>query len=95
MAVALMEQRVSPQSPRIAPPQLGGMTRAPPHSIRPGRVPRAEHLLVADRFPVHRSGRGGQLTYHGPGQRVVYVMLDLKRLGGDVRQFVQTTSSGG
>jgi lipoyl(octanoyl) transferase len=46
-------------------------------------------LLEADRFPVHRSGRGGQFTYHGPGQRVAYVMLDLNRRGKDVRAFVR------
>lgn len=50
-------------------------------SARPGD-------LIAARFPVHASGRGGQYTYHGPGQRVVYVMLDLKRRGPDVRGFV-------
>jgi lipoyl(octanoyl) transferase len=46
-------------------------------------------LLVSDRFPVFASGRGGQYTYHGPGQRVGYVMLDLKRRGPDLRRFVR------
>lgn len=45
-------------------------------------------LLAPDRFPVHATRRGGQYTYHGPGQRVAYVMLDLNRRGRDVRQFV-------
>jgi lipoyl(octanoyl) transferase len=47
-----------------------------------------EDLVERERFPVFRTGRGGQYTYHGPGQRVAYVMLDLKRRGGDVRAFV-------
>ena len=45
-------------------------------------------LLAPSRFPVHKTGRGGEYTYHGPGQRVVYVMLDLKRRRQDVRAFV-------
>ena len=48
----------------------------------------AEDLIAPDRFPVFQTGRGGEYTYHGPGQRVVYVMLDLKRRRQDVRAYV-------
>jgi lipoyl(octanoyl) transferase len=85
-AVAAMEDRVA----RIAagdaceavwllehPPLYTSGTSAKPHD-----------LLMPDRFPVFEAGRGGQYTYHGPGQRVVYTMLDVRRRGGDVRGFV-------
>lgn len=49
----------------------------------------AQDLLQPDRFPVYEAGRGGEYTYHGPGQRVVYLMLDLKARGRDVRCLVQ------
>ena len=54
-----------------------------------GTSARPEDLVDPDRFPVHAVGRGGQYTYHGPGQRIVYVMLDVKQRGGDVRCFVR------
>ncbi|WP_041795260.1 lipoyl(octanoyl) transferase LipB [Pararhodospirillum photometricum] len=53
-----------------------------------GTSARPEDLLWPERFPVYAAGRGGQYTYHGPGQRVVYVMMDLERRGRDVRRFV-------
>ena len=53
-----------------------------------GTSAKDEDLLAPGRFPVHRTGRGGQFTYHGPGQRVAYVMLDLKRREPDLRRFV-------
>lgn len=53
-----------------------------------GTSAKREDLLHPDRFPVFESGRGGQYTYHGPGQRVAYVMLDLKAQGGDVRALI-------
>lgn len=53
-----------------------------------GTSAKATDLIQPDRFPVHQAGRGGEYTYHGPGQRVAYVMLDLKRRREDVRVFV-------
>lgn len=55
-----------------------------------GTSAQAGDLLTPDRFPVHKSGRGGQYTYHGPGQRIAYVMLDLNRRKRDVRWFVRS-----
>jgi lipoyl(octanoyl) transferase len=53
-----------------------------------GTSARPEDLIEPERFPVHRSGRGGQFTYHGPGQRVVYLMLDVGARWHDVRAYV-------
>jgi lipoyl(octanoyl) transferase len=53
-----------------------------------GTSSKPEDLVDSKRFPVFETGRGGQYTYHGPGQRVAYVMLDLKKRGHDVRAFV-------
>jgi len=53
-----------------------------------GTSAQPEDLLTPERFPVHATGRGGKFTYHGPGQRIVYLMLDVKRRSGDVRAFV-------
>ncbi len=53
-----------------------------------GTSAKLQDLVDPDRFPVFATGRGGQYTYHGPGQRVAYAMIDLKKRGGDVRAFV-------
>jgi len=85
-AVAAMEQRAAAirvgEAPELIwllqhPPLYTGGTSADPAD-----------LFNPAGLPVYRSGRGGQYTYHGPGQRVVYVLLDLKKRGADVRRFV-------
>src|SRR5260370_39062072 len=80
--------------PRAAPIADGGASELiwllehPPLYTAGTSAKRAQ--VIEARFPLHSAGRGGQLTYHGPGQRVVYFMLDLKRRGQDVRRFVAT-----
>ncbi|NNG04462.1 MAG: lipoate-protein ligase B, partial [Inquilinus sp.] len=76
-AVARMEARVEAIRAGTAP-ELVWLLEHPP-LYTGGTSARTEDLLTPDRFPVHRTGRGGEFTYHGPGQRVAYVMLDLKR----------------
>ncbi len=85
-AVDFMERRVSAIRDETAPELVWLLEHPPLYTA--GTSAAAAELLQPDRFPVYRSGRGGRYTYHGPGQRVGYVMLDLKRRGGDVRGFV-------
>ena len=59
-----------------------------PPILTAGTSARTEDVIDKDRFPVHTTGRGGQFTYHGPGQRIVYAMLDLRRREQDVRAYV-------
>jgi lipoyl(octanoyl) transferase len=84
-AVAAMEARVAAIATRQAP-ELVWLLEHPP-LYTSGTSGKADDLLDA-RFPVFSTGRGGQLTYHGPGQRVAYVMLDLKPRCPDVRAYV-------
>lgn len=68
-------------------PELVWLLEHPP-LYTAGTSAKDADLVAPDRFPVHKTGRGGQYTYHGPGQRVAYVMLDLRQRGHDVRAFV-------
>jgi lipoyl(octanoyl) transferase len=81
-----MEQRVAAIRAGTAPELIWLLQHPPLYTA--GTSARAEELLEPGRFPVYRAGRGGRYTYHGPGQRVVYVMLDLARRGEDVRCYV-------
>ncbi len=87
-AVAFMERRAAEIRAGTAPECLWFVEHPPLYTA--GTRAQPADLVDPGRFPVHASGRGGQYTYHGPGQRVVYVMLDLTRWGRDLRRFVQT-----
>jgi lipoyl(octanoyl) transferase len=86
-ALAVMEQRVAAIAEGRAPELVWLLEHPPLYTA--GTSAKGEDLIEA-RFPVHAAGRGGQFTYHGPGQRVAYVMIDLKRRAPDVRRFVAT-----
>ncbi len=86
-ALRFMEQRVE-EIHAGSKPQLVWLLEHPP-LYTAGTSARQEDLLAPNRFPVYPTGRGGQFTYHGPGQRVGYVMLDLRRRSNDVRRFVR------
>ncbi|NDW45697.1 lipoyl(octanoyl) transferase LipB [Ruegeria sp. PrR005] len=86
-AVAFMEARAAAISAGEADECVWLLEHPPLYTA--GTSARREDLTDPDRFPVYDSKRGGQYTYHGPGQRVVYVMLDVGKRGHDVRRFVQ------
>jgi lipoyl(octanoyl) transferase len=86
-ALNFMEQRVADIRLGQAPELIWLLEH--PSMITAGTSAKPEDLLDLDRFPVFKTGRGGQFTYHGPGQRVAYVMLDLKKRGPDIRRFVR------
>jgi lipoyl(octanoyl) transferase len=87
-AVAAMEARVAAIRAGTAS-ELVWLVEHPP-LYTAGTSAKPEELLDRGRFPVYATGRGGQHTYHGPGQRVGYVMLDLKPRGSDVRAYVHS-----
>ena len=84
--LAAMEARVAEISAGQADEAVWLLEHPPLYTA--GTSAREVDLTDPGRFPVFKAGRGGQYTYHGPGQRVAYVMLDLNRRGRDVRAFV-------
>ena len=86
-ALAAMTARAAAIARGEAPELVWLLEHAPLYTAGTSAQP---HELIDARFPVYSAGRGGQFTYHGPGQRVGYVMLDLKRRAPDVRRFVAT-----
>ncbi|MGB7204233.1 MAG: lipoyl(octanoyl) transferase LipB [Anderseniella sp.] len=90
-AVSFMEARVAQIAAGKAPEMVWLVEH--PALYTAGTSANPADLTAPERFPVHKTGRGGQYTYHGPGQRVAYVMLDLTRRGQDVRRFVADLES--
>jgi lipoyl(octanoyl) transferase len=86
-ALAEMEARAAAIHAGTAPEQVWLLEHPPLYTA--GTSARPEDLLRPDALPVYRAGRGGQLTYHGPGQRIGYVMLDLRARGGDLRAYIR------
>ncbi len=85
-ALAEMEARAAAIAAGTAPECVWLLEHPPLYTA--GTSAADSELLSRSRFPVYRTGRGGRWTYHGPGQRIAYVMLDLRRRGQDVRRFV-------
>ncbi len=86
-AVAFMERRVAEIRQSRAPETLWLLEHPPLYTA--GSSAKPDELVDPDRFPVFRTGRGGRYTYHGPGQRVAYVMIDLAKRRNDVRAYVR------
>ena len=84
--LAAMEARAAAIAEGTAPEAIWLLEHPPLYTA--GTSAKPADLVAPDRFPVFEVGRGGQYTYHGPGQRVAYTMLDLNARGRDVRKFV-------
>jgi lipoyl(octanoyl) transferase len=85
-ALAAMEARVAAIREGAAPELVWLLEHPPLYTA--GASARSDELLDPGRLPVYRAGRGGRYTYHGPGQRIAYVMLDLARRGDDIHCYV-------
>lgn len=85
-AIEAMEARAAAIAAGAAPEQVWLLEHPPLYTA--GTSAREADLTSPDRFPVFKTGRGGEFTYHGPGQRVAYLMLDLNKRGPDLRRYV-------
>lgn len=85
-ALQQMEERIAKIATGNANERVWLLEHPPIYTA--GTSAKKSDLLSPDRFPVYQTGRGGEFTYHGPGQRVIYIMLDLKRRKEDVRAFI-------
>jgi lipoyl(octanoyl) transferase len=85
-AIAVMEQRVADIREGVAPEMIWLLEHPPLYTA--GTSAKGADLLDSKGLPVYETSRGGQYTYHGPGQRIAYVMIDLEKRGRDVHAFV-------
>ena len=90
-AIRFMEERAGDIHGGHAPEAVWLLEHPPLYTA--GTSADEKDLLSPDRFPVYATGRGGEYTYHGPGQRVAYVMLDLTKRGNDIRAYVHNLES--
>lgn len=85
-AILGMEQRIADIAKGIKPELIWMLEHPPIYTA--GTSANPEELLNREKFPVHKTGRGGKYTYHGPGQLVCYLMVDLKKRNLDIRQYL-------